>query len=360
MMRASSSDSTPSVCPFCGQPLVDHEAVSHLERAQASFEQDVRAAWTAESEQRMQERVAAAAAAAKKAEQAKLVAVESQLERERSEHNELKKRRTAERLKLEKTIKEATQRDFARREKALERTLTGLREHNEELERKVEHLTAQDRGDLNEVNAVEKLKQAFPADRIEKKGRGGDVLHTVQVKAGGIERRAGLILYECKDTMRWGSSFIAQIKRDGQTHKTPYLVLVTKAFPRGERWVCVRDGVVVVHPAYVVYIAEVMRRMVVDTHEAGQGAKGHREKTARLFEYQASPEFREPFAAVVHAADQLQELLHTERQAHERTWTRREHAYSELARKSTAIDESLRTIFEGDGRAQNGKLVALR
>jgi NAD-dependent oxidoreductase involved in siderophore biosynthesis len=71
-------------------------------------------------------------------------------------------------------------------------------------------------------------------------------------------------------------------------------------------------------------------------------------------------DFREPFAAVVRAADQLHELLRAEKQSHERTWTRREHAYGELARKTTAIDESLRTIFEGEARARNGKLVALR
>jgi hypothetical protein len=334
--------------------------VRHLERAQAAFEREVRSAWTEETEKVVKEQVAAAAKTAEAAAEARLAALQEQLERERGEHETLKKRRTAERLQLEKTLKEEAQRDFARREKAFQRALTHLREHNEELERKVEHLTAQDRGDLNEVDTVERLTRAFPADRIEKRGRGGDVLHTVLIKADGIERRAGLILYECKDTSRWSNSFITQIKRDGQMHKTCYLVLVTKAFPRSERWVCVRDGVVVVHPAYVAYIAEMMRRMVVETHRAGQGMRGHRQKTARLYEYLASSDFRESFAEVVHASDVLHDLLRTEKQAHERTWTRREHAYSELGRRTTAIDETLRTIFEADGHIERGKLVALR
>jgi DNA repair exonuclease SbcCD ATPase subunit len=192
MMAGSSSKPALSCCPFCGQTLVDHAAISHLERAQAAFEQQLRAGLTREAEQHVREQVAAARQAAEKAVQGKLATIERQLERERSEHNEPKKRRTAERLKLETTLKEEARRDFARREKAFQRALDNLREHNEELERKVEHLTAQDRGDLNEVDAVEKLTQAFPADRIEKKGRGGDVLHTVLVTAGGIERRAGL------------------------------------------------------------------------------------------------------------------------------------------------------------------------
>jgi hypothetical protein len=334
--------------------------VSHLEREQAGFERKIRAQWTEESKKAVQKQVAAAAQAAEEAGQARVATIQKQFENERTEHDELKKRRTADRLKLEKTLKDEAQRDFGRREKAFQRALDHLREHNEELERKVEHLSAQDRGDLNEIDTVEKLLQAFPTDRIEKKGRGGDVLHTVLVKAGGIERRAGLILYECKDTSRWSNTFIAQIKRDGQTHKTCYLVLVTKAFPRSERWICVRDGVVIVHPAYVGYIAEVMRRMVVETHEAGQGAKGHRQKTARLFEYLASNDFRESFTEVLRASDVLHELMRAEKQAHERSWTRREHAYSELGRRTTAIDEALRTIFEGDAHAERGKLVVLR
>ena len=351
--------SAPARCPFCGQALVDHAAVKHLEREQSAFEERVRAACTEESEKLVQEQVSGAAKAAEAAADERIADVQRQLSSERAKHDELKKRRTAERLKLEKTLKEKAQSEFSRREKAFERALTHLREHNEELERKVEHLSAQDRGDLNEVDTVEKLMQAFPIDQIEKKGRGGDVLHTVIVESGGIQRRAGLILYECKDTLRWSNSFIAQIKRDGRSHKTGYLVLVTRAFPRNERWVCVRDGVVIVHPMYVAYIAEVMRRMVVEIHAAGQGARGHRQKTARLYDYLASSDFRESFAEVVHAADELNDLLRAEKEAHARTWTRRERAYSELGSKTTTIDETLRTILEGSGTSERGKVVAL-
>lgn len=41
-------------------------------------------------------------------------------------------------------------------------------------------------------------------------------------------------------------------------------------------------------------------------------------------------------------------MLQQERRAHERTWTRRQQTYSELERKSIAIDEAIRDIIEAE------------
>ena len=101
-----------------------------------------------------------------------------------------------------------------------------------------------------------------------------------------------------------------------------------------------------VHPAYAVYVAEIVRRIAIEAHRAGLTAEGQAGKTARLYEYLASEEFCQTFDSIVEAADALAGLLQDEKSGHERMWSRREQAYGDLARKTSAIDESIRTILE--------------
>jgi hypothetical protein len=63
----------------------------------------------------------------------------------------------------------------------------------------------------------------------------------------------------------------------------------------------VRDDVAVVGPEHVVYLAHVLRQMVIEAHRAGLAGRGKAAKTARLYEYLASDDFREHFGAVVEA-----------------------------------------------------------
>jgi hypothetical protein len=353
-------DASPSKCPFCGQPLVDETAVAHLRRAQETFEAELRASIKADAKAELRERLAAAKKEAAEEAQERLLGVREQLASERKKVAELKKKRTGERAELEQELRTKLRGEYERREKSVTRTLEKTLEQKEELERKLEHLSAQERGDMNEVETVDRLQAAFPTDKIEKKGRGGDIFQTVLYGEGGVQRKAGLILYECKDTAKWSNDFLAQVKRDGQTHKTPYLVLVTRMLPRGEKALCVRDGVVVVQPQHVVYLAELVRRMTIDTHRAEYSGKGQRQKTAALLEYLSSQQFRDSFAQVVHAAETLNEMLQTEKDAHTRTWRRRELAYAELGRCTGEIDESLRMILAGQHKEHNGKVVAIR
>ncbi|MGH2764937.1 MAG: DUF2130 domain-containing protein [Actinomycetota bacterium] len=330
------SKTLPEKCPFCGQTLLNKTAAERLVRKQGEFEREVRRVVRTEAEVKAREKVRAVQKEEREAARLQMDEMKKQLELKQREVGRLKERQAAERTRMEKSIRTQVGRDFAKRSRALEQSVDALQRQKEELERRVERLTAQERGEFHEVDIFERLVQGFPGDKIEKRGRGGDILHTVRHQSGGRQREAGLILYECKDTLRWSNDFITQIRKAGRSRKTPYLVLVTKAFPRGQKWVLVRNDVVIAHPAYAVYLAEVVRRMVIETDRAGLAASGHDEKTALLYEYLASDRFRQSFQAVVEAADQLSELLGSEKQAHERTWTRREHAYSDLGRQTSA------------------------
>ena len=75
-------------------------------------------------------------------------------------------------------------------------------------------------------------------------------------------------------------------------------------------------------------------------------------------EYLKGEGFRQNFDAILGAADELSELLRSEKNVHEKTWTRRERVYSDLSRRSSAVDESIRAIIEAEPAGQP-KLIGL-
>lgn len=264
-----------------------------------------------------------------------------------------KKELADERARWEQQFKQ----EHARRERSRERTMQALMDKNEELTRRLERMSANERGEAHEVDVFGQLQAAFSGDRIDKRGRGGDIIHAVRYEVGGALRDAGTIVYECKDTLRWSNSFISQIKKAGQLHKTAYLVLVTHALPSKEKHFCVKGDVIVVQPSKAVHLAKVVRRMVIETHRAGRRAEGQSAKTSRVLEYLNSDDFKETFGAVVSATETLRELLREEQTAHERVWRRREHAYNDLARKTAAVDEEIQSILEADGEGRAAKVL---
>jgi hypothetical protein len=299
---------TTEICPYCGQPLGSDEAASHLQKAEEKFRRQLLAEAKAETKAKI--------AATRKTTERK---VRAELEREKS-----------------------------KRERGLEGELRKLQTQNSDLERRLEGLNAPERGDMNEADIAEELVHAFPEDDIQREGKGGDILQTVRYHSGGKLEEAGLILYECKDTKRWSNAFIEQIKADGQTHQTPYLLLVSQTLPAKEEYACVRDDVVIVDPFHVRHLAWIVRRAAIETHRAERAGQDRAGKTARLYEYLRSDEFRGQLSSLVGIGAKLSEKLQAERKSHERDWSRRQHTYDELVRNSVAIEEEIQRILESD------------
>jgi hypothetical protein len=82
-------------------------------------------------------------------------------------------------------------------------------------------------GPEGEQELGEILREQFPGDRIERRGKGGDVLHTV-LDAG---RAAGKFVYEVKNTRGWQVDYVRQTKLPMESHGTRYGALGTHALP---------------------------------------------------------------------------------------------------------------------------------
>ena len=369
---------TLTQCPMCGQPLLDHDAIERVEHARRDLEHEIestietRATELAKQVAKRERDAAAkkiteltAQVAAHKDNVAELKRAHTdELAKQKQTHTaELRKLRASVRAEVASEAEQAAVSKVQRELRQKDRLINSLKEENETQQRRIEHLTADERGEMNEEELVSRLHVAFPEDKVERLGRGragSDILHEVRFNLDGTTEVAGLIVYECKDTLAWNNSFIAQAKKARLTHHTPHVVIVSRAFPRSLKDLCVRDGIPVVSPARLVELARILREMVIELHRVGLTAEGQAAKTDELYKYLSSAEFRAAFDVVVKTADELTNILSSERTAHERTWARRQQVYTELGGKAAAIDGRLRAIIErSDGRRRKGKVVPL-
>jgi hypothetical protein len=304
-------------CPFCGQPLLNKQAAEHLQHQVATYE--------------------ATQAAEVEAEVRKQFADADRKERDRRDQV------------------------FSTRERQLALTLKKLQEQNSELSRRVERLSAGDRGEINEDEIVSRLTRAFPDDdfrRTRRGQRGADIFQRVRFRTGGDLTEAGLIIYECKDTLRWNNRFITQMKGQAKLHATPYAVLVSRCFPPGLKSLVVVDEIVVVDPARAAPLAEIMRRMVIESYRTGAVAGSQAAKTTELFRFISSTKFGQAFDTLAESVEALDGLLNRERQSHQKIWTERGQLYQNVNDTVIAIDQRFKAILEGKAKERSVRVLA--
>jgi hypothetical protein len=361
MAKARSAKRAPASCPFCGQGLANRAAVDRLSQEQERFEQRIRheaeghAQASADAQLKAQKRklereFAAKARSDSEAKTNELEALKRELAKERKTQA-LSVRQTVNKKLAEAKAQERArvEQEYTKRQRAVDATVQKLQDQNSELSRRVERLSAADRGEYNEEEIYSQLQRAFPDDEIRKTRRGqrgADIFQEVRLRTGSGAVRAGTIVYECKDTLTWNNAFIAQLQRAAVENKTPYVVLISRCFPRNQKNLFVKDGVIVVDPGRAVALAGIVRRMVIETHRSGLVTSSQAEKTKALYRYISSTEFNQAFACLATASDRLSNLLGKERSAHHRVWAEREHVYGEVSEKVVQIDARFKMILE--------------
>src|SRR5262249_2035288 len=128
----------------------------------------------------------------------------------------------------------------------------------QDLKRQLEQKTANELGEGPEIDLHQALKDAFPGDNIYRVKRGqpgADVIH--QVLHNG--QHCQTIVYDSKNHRQYRHSFVEKLLVDKAAANAEHAVLVTSAFPGGQRDLCIVDGVVLTKPLQAVTIATVLR-----------------------------------------------------------------------------------------------------
>lgn len=313
-------------CPLCSSALSEiryYEIVGVWdEKARAEKEIKIK---LQEAERQRKQIIADQRATMKKFERDKRLAIKDGIER-----GKLKEKSRADRLSV-----------------LVQKQTSDLQNANKKIKDLENHLkegtTPQSAGQDFEKELVKQLQKAFPFDKIEHTGKGGDIFHRVISKTKEI----GCILYECKKTGKFSSDYVHQTKRAIATRNATYGVLVTFAQRKNFNGFCVENDIIIVHPYGTVHIAQVLRNALLEMHSLKLNHKELEERSQNLMNFIKSDDFRNSVDNTIYRTSELARILMAEHKEHIKSWHQRFQHYSGIHSNSSALQIVTKNILCG-------------
>ncbi len=207
------------------------------------------------------------------------------------------------------------QADFNRKGEALQKKV-------QLLERQIQNKTANELGDGAEIDLFEALRDQFSTDKITRvpKGHSGaDIVHEVLYKGASC----GKIVIDSKNRQGWQDSYVTKLRQDQVEEGAEQAILATSVFPSRKKEMCIESKVIVVSPARVVYVVELLRDAMVTMHVKGLSNKERATKMSKLYTLITSEAYRRKFAEAGTLADEILELDVQEKKSHDTVWRKR-------------------------------------
>jgi hypothetical protein len=333
---------TTDKCPWCGSTITHAKflqiqaAIREDERKKlADAEKTLRAQLEKEiavhAQKLMKERKALDAERAKMTKQIELVKqdLDRQKKKEISDVRQiLQKDREAALLR-----KDA---EFAREREALQKKIS-------DMSRRVKK--GLDVGEGAEIDLYDELRGAFPEDQITRmKGKSGaaNLLHDVRYKG----KSAGKILIDAKPRGAWQQAFVTKLRQDQSDTGADHAILSTTIFPAGKRELFIDSGVIVVAPARVGAIVEVLRKALIAMHAAKLSDAERADKVSRLFRFITSTTFKRKLSEASDLAGEALQIDVDEKRAHDNVWKKRGTVLTRIKNVLREIDTDVAAILE--------------
>jgi hypothetical protein len=258
---------------------------------------------------------------------------------------EVKRRLLEENRAVVARLESERERDRARHQRESDQ----LRRTIDDLSRKLERQTSEQRGNEGEADLFAELKVAFPNDRIERVGRGmkgGDIIHRVMDRGSEI----GKIVYESKNVQCWQNAFVAKARACQAQYETPYVIIVSRVFPRDSRGLCIKKNIPVVEPRLAVDLARIIRDGICEIASMRVTGTMRNEKAQRLFDYIISKEFATRFRQIQDSIDELKEQQQKEQDWHQNHWDKERDLLERVDNARRQVSSRLTSITH-DGRS---------
>ena len=332
---------TTEKCPWCGSTITHAKFL----RIQALIREDERKKLAeAEKTLRAQLEKEVTAQAAKLAKERQLVEAEKarlakQLELVKQQADRQRKREVAEvRQILQKDRAAALLKkdaDFAREREALQKKIA-------DMSRRVTKGSG-DVGEGAELDLFEELRGAFPDDQLARtKGKSADLLLDVRYK----NKSAGKILIDAKPRAAWQQAFVTRLRQDQSEAGADHAILSTPVFPAGRRELFVDSGVIVVAPARVRAMVEVLRKALISMHVAKLSEAERADKLSRLFKFITSSGFKRKLAEASDLAGEALQIDVDEKRSHDNVWKKRGTVLTRIKNVLREIDTDVSAIIE--------------
>jgi hypothetical protein len=200
-------------------------------------------------------------------------------------------------------------------------------------------------GEGSELDLFEELRGAFPEDQITRLTRGksgGNLLHDIRYKG----KSAGKILIDSRPRAAWQHAYVTKLRQDQSEVGADHALLSTPIFPAGRRELFVDSGVIVVAPARVRPMVEVLRKALIGMHVAKLSDAERSDKLSRLFKFITSPTFKKRLAEASDLAGEALQIDVDEKRAHDNVWKKRGSVLTRIKNVLREIDTDVSAIIE--------------
>ena len=238
--------------------------------------------------------------------------------------------------------------ELAKRDAEHRREMERLQTRVKELNRRIEKKTANELGDIPEIDLHETLRGAFPDDkvvRVKPGAAGADIHQTVMHRS----QACGLIIIDSKNHMAWRNDFVTKLRDDQVNAKADHAILSTNVFPSGKKELYILDGVIVVSPARVGIIVEILRNAIISLHKRGMSLEKRKSKMEELYRLIASDGCASRFEEANRLSNAILDLDVEEKKQHDKTWKERGRLATNLQRSIRGLEDEIDAIIGGSG-----------
>src|SRR5436190_12811852 len=303
-------------CPWCGSKITH----SRFVQIQDAIRKD-------------EQRKLAALEKAFDAERAKIV---KQVELAKQEADKLRRKEIAE-------IRQILQKD---RDAALVRQDAAFARERDAMQKKIAQMSRRvgkggEIAEGGEIDLYDELRGAFPEDQIAR-AKGGMLVHDVRYKS----KSAGKIVIDSKSRAAWQHAFVTKLRETQSDLGADHAILATPVFPSGKKELFVDAGVIIIAPARVRAMIEVLRKALVAMHVAKLGDAERSDKLAQLFKFITSSGFKRKLAEASDLANEALEIDVEEKRAHDNVWKKRGTVLTRIKHVLREIDTDVSAIVE--------------
>jgi hypothetical protein len=217
------------------------------------------------------------------------------------------------------------------------------------MEHQLQKKTANELGDGGEIDVFENLREAFASQgdlttRIRKGQPGADIIHEVRHKG----QTCGRIIIDSKVHQGWKYEFVTKLRQDQAEAGAEQAILTTSAFPSGKKEMCIESDVIVMNPARIVHIVQILRQAMITMHVRGLSMKERAGKMNKLYGLITSEPYRRKFSEAGKITKEILDLDAQEKTAHDNVWRKRGAFATRINNVLREIETDVAGVIEGD------------
>ena len=333
-------------CPWCGSRIT-HAKFVQIQDAIRKDEQRKLAA----AEKQIHERLAKEILAQQQKLEAERAKILKQLDVAKQEAEKLRRKEIADVRQILQKDRDAAllkkDAEFARERDALQKKIV-------EMSRQVRR-TGGEVAEGGEIDLYDALRGAFPEDQISRtKGKtSGNLVHDIRYKG----KSAGKILIDCRPRAAWQHAFVTKLRQDQSEVGADQAILATSMFPAGKKELFVDSGVIVVAPARVPAMVDVLRKALIAMYVARMSDAERTDKLGRLFKFMTSAAFKRRLAEAAELAGEALQIDVDEKRAHDNVWKKRGTVLTRIKNVLREIDTDVSAIVEAPGPEAGAKVL---